>query len=635
MIRYLPAAISAAVAFLGAVQARAETEGDDRALTSCEDFISHEDLGADLAQYAEDYPEIARVFSIGSSVEGRQIWALKVSADPDVESAEPEIRIVGATHGNECISASVVLEFIDWVLTGYGNDDFASDLADGTEIVFVPLLNPDGYSSEPAGRYNSNGIDLNRNYGFGWIKGFQNGGAQPFTEPETAGMRSLSQENNFTLGLSYHTVIAIISGPWNYRPGNMEADEDVFQAMSDAYAADDPLAGTASAYYPVPGFDWGSTNGDQNDWALGTLGTLDWTVEMRSDTEMEWEFHLSGFKHFLAYAFVGIDGVVTDADTGEPVFARIETDPEGVPVFTDKDVGDYHRILLPGGTYNVTAYAQGYEPLTAEDVTVPDGGAATVDFALEPCDLDAGADLATSAFAITEMRTNQVINPNIEYLNQTWAFWALGPPDGRFYSMSANGSITLDMGETTWIGDIEGADFDVISGTGSDDPVTVSIGYDQDGPFEEVASGTGDLEADISGSGFPAARYVRLESGGTEGFYTETPGYDLDAVVNRAPQPGPDVDVDADTDSDADSDSDSDTDSDTDTDVDADTDTDTDIDTDSDMDTDSETSQDGGPDEFDPSVFSARSGCECAAGGADINAQYLSITYLLLELLLA
>jgi hypothetical protein len=595
-------------------QTRADAEEDNRAISSCSSFLSHEEINERLGQWAEDFSEIARVFSVGASVEQRQILALRISADPDVESEEPEIRIVGATHGNECISASLVLELIDWVLTGYGDDAFASDLVDGTEMVFIPLVNPDGYSSEPAGRYNSHGVDLNRNFGFGWIQGYQNGGSRPFTEPETIGMRELGQENNFALGLSYHTVIAIISGPWNYRPGNMEVDGDVFQAMSDAYAAGNP------GYSPVPGFDWGSTNGDQNDWALGSLGTLDWTIEMRSDTDMEWDIHLAGFKNFLAYAFVGIDGVVTDADTGAPVFARIETDPEGVPVFTDKSAGDYHRVLMPGGTYDLTAFAQGYEPLTIEDVTVPDGGVTTVDFALEPLFQDAGMDggadagvyFESAAFAVAEMRMPQVINPNTAYNNQTWAFYTLGPPDGKYYSMSVNGSITLDMGEATWIGDVEGVDFDVISGTGSDDPVTVSVCYDQDGPFREVAAGSGDLEVDISQSGYAAVRYVRLESGGAEGFYTETPGYDLDAVVNRVPVPNPDVDVDTDTDSDvdmdadndndidsdtdSDSDSDTDTDTDTETDADAGTDIDTDTDTDTDMDTDSDIDTDTGGD---------------------------------------
>ena len=53
------------------------------------------------------------------------------------------------------------------------------------------------------------------------------------------------------------------------------------------------------------------------------------------------------------------------------------------PVFTDPEVGDYHRMLLPG-TYTLTVSAQGHEDRTIPDLVVADGPATRLDVSLDP-----------------------------------------------------------------------------------------------------------------------------------------------------------------------------------------------------------------------------------------------------------
>ena len=96
---------------------------------------------------------------------------------------------------------------------------------------------------------------------------------------------------------------------------------------------------------------------------------------------MERSIHSSGLESFLAFVFTGIKGTITDAQSGDPIGARIQIEPEGAPVFTDPQVGDYHRIALPG-VYTITAFAPGYTPKTVRDIAVPSYGHATVDIAL-------------------------------------------------------------------------------------------------------------------------------------------------------------------------------------------------------------------------------------------------------------
>jgi hypothetical protein len=494
-----------------------------RSLTSCSGFISNDEIGKLFAAYEAQLPELARAFSIGTSVDGREIWALVLSANPAEESAEPEIRIVGGIHGNECMSVELVVELAEHVIGSYGDDSFFSEIVDRTQITFVPVVNPDGYSTDTASRENANGIDLNRNFGFAWI----GHGPSPFSEPEVKALRDLSLDMSFVLGISYHTVADYVNSPWNYTPHH-PPDEELFSEMGNAYAGD-------SGYQVVFGWDWYGIFGDLNDWSYGIGGTFDWTIEMRSDLDMEWSIHQAGIVRFLSFALRGVSGMVTDLETGEPIYSRIDVEPEGAPVFTDPDVGDYHRILLPE-TYSLTATAPGYESKTVQAVDVPNDDLIVVDFALEPKPTKSN-DYAFQVAEMTLPREIDIEFESVEYLNDTLVWDALGPPDRWVYSLSPGGSITLDMGADSWIGDVDGPDLVVVSGTLSDDPVRVLVAQNLDGPFRLAASGSGDVEVDIGLTEFQTIRYVRVVDDGNGPFNDELAGYDLDAVVNitRAP----------------------------------------------------------------------------------------------------
>jgi len=554
------AALLLAFAALGwAGPARAKTT-ETRALGNCASFTTHAEIGALLAQYADDHPDIARFSSIGTSVLGREIWAIELSDEPEIQDAEPAIRIVGAIHGNECLTVEIVLGIVEWLIEGQGTDPLATALIDGAHLLLVPLVNPDGYSSPGASRENANGVDLNRNLGFGWI----DEGPRPFSEPETSALRDASQARDFSLGLSYHTVAEYVNGPWNYTPHH-PLDEDLVQAIGESYAG-------SSSYDVVFGWDWYNINGDVNDWSLGTRGTFDWTIELTSDTVLNFGVHGPGAAEFMNWIFTGIRGLVTDAESGEPLLARITVEPAGEPVFTDPGLGHYHRVLLPG-FYDVTAWASGRLPATTTGVEVVAGALTTVDFELEK-----GGEYA--AIQVNLMTIPEEI-PTwayqwIDYQNETRVHDVLGPPDDLFYSMSPGGTVTMDLGPAT-------------PATDGGDPAAVLVAQVQDGPFTQAASGPGDIEVDLAATGLAWARYVRVRDTGSGQFNAATPGYDLDAVVNLSPPPEPDGGTDADTD----------------------TDTDTDADTDNDTDGDSDSDTDGGPHTLTP----GNPGCGCVTLG--------------------
>jgi hypothetical protein len=199
-------------------------------------------------------------------------------------------------------------------------------------------------------------------------------------------LRSLEQAHRFAVGLTYHTRADFVNGPWNHTP-NHPPDAALIEVVGWAYAG-------TSGYEAVFGWDWYSIAGDVNDWSLGTAGTLDWTIELRSDTWSEWDVHEAGLRALLDYVHRGARGVVIDAATGAPVAARVEVVPDGAPIFTDPRSGFFHRVLL-AGPHRLRVVAQGYEAREVV-VSVPEGGRAELGVALGRA--DSGA--AEHAFAV-------------------------------------------------------------------------------------------------------------------------------------------------------------------------------------------------------------------------------------------
>jgi len=94
---------------------------------------------------------------------------------------------------------------------------------------------------------------------------------------------------------------------------------------------------------------------------------------------------------------IGVRGIVTDRASGEPVWAEVRVEGNSHPVFTDPNVGDYHRMLLPG-VYNLTFNAPGYAQKLVENVVVANGPATRLDVELSSVDLDDNGDVDLADF---------------------------------------------------------------------------------------------------------------------------------------------------------------------------------------------------------------------------------------------
>ncbi|HOZ47819.1 MAG TPA: M14 family zinc carboxypeptidase [Candidatus Hydrogenedentes bacterium] len=357
-----------------------------------------------LNAYATAHPTICRLYSLGKSVQNRDLWALRITDHPDAEEDEPEFKYVSTIHGDEPLGTELCLYLIDRLLGDYTSDARIADLVDSTVIEIVPLMNPDG--REAGTRYNAHTRDLNRSFPVypGEFSGTWYDGAplrDAGREPEVACIMQWTAANSFTLSANLHTGSLVVNYPYDDDdiPSYYDApspDDELFENISERYSIHNtPIWNNPSFTHGITnGTMWYSISGGMQDWNYRYVSCNEVTLEL-SNTKWPSQSTLPGFwsdneESMLSYieaVHIGVRGVVTDGETGLPIWAEVAVAGNSHVVYTDPNVGDYHRMLLPG-TYDVTVSADGYVSQTVTDILVADGPATRVDLALLDPDLD-------------------------------------------------------------------------------------------------------------------------------------------------------------------------------------------------------------------------------------------------------
>jgi hypothetical protein len=357
-----------------------------------------EAVAAKLKEYGEQYPTMTRLVQLGTTHEGRGIFALAIAegiADPD---PRPAVLLNGAHHGGELLSIDVVLDAIAVLLSR--SEARVERLLQGLVIWCVPEVNPDGVDailddSKRSDRKNArdnnedgrvdeaDGVDLNRNYPFRWgALGEKGSSSRPKSvyyrgpaagsEPETQAMMGLARRERFCASISYHTGTVAILAPYTIpEVKNPEPNE--------AWQVGEWLAGKMPRHpqdrefvlkkslYPVDGTD--------QDWLRHELGTLALIVESArggikgSDERAAiirvvrdtW-LHL--FERFLDGP--SLSGWVKN-DAGEPVQAEVRLLEQTLredEVWKSRPRDGHFARFLPGpGSYTVSARLDGFAPV--------------------------------------------------------------------------------------------------------------------------------------------------------------------------------------------------------------------------------------------------------------------------------
>ena len=342
-----------------------------------------------MQQFASGYPEICKLITIVTLNSGRKILALRISDNVNVEENEPEFLYTSSIHGDETTGYILMLHLADSLLRGYGTINRITNIVNNFDIVICPLANPDGTyfggnsTVNGATRFNANFVDLNRNYPDpepldSSIPNYNHLHPDGNTwQSETVAFMNFADQNSFTMGANFHGGFEIVNYPWDTW-AKLSPDDAWWRYVCREYA--DTVHKYASWNYMneldngiTNGYAWYRVTGGRQDYMNYFQYCREATIEI-SDTKLlpasllidHWKYNYPSLLNFIEQAGYGLRGVVSDAQTGAPLKAKIYIagfDKDSSQVYTDPQVGDYHR-LLKGGSYNVTYSASGYLPQT-------------------------------------------------------------------------------------------------------------------------------------------------------------------------------------------------------------------------------------------------------------------------------
>ena len=377
-----------------------------------------------LAHYATAYPTIARLVNIGMSGQGdHELWALKISDNPDIEEDEPEVLYTGTMHGDELVCYGTTVHLIDQILAGYGTDAQITRLVNETVLWINPLSNPDGtfdggdqtVSGASRGLPSSSYTDPNRSFPDPSVP---EDPTSPGWPTEVQLMMDLAAAEHFTLAANCHAGAEVYNYPWDVWI-TRHVDDAWWIAAGTDYASS-AQAASPNGYFtmcpgscPFPGvtngYDWYTTSGNRQDFMNWYHGCREVTLELADaksldagELDAHFDYNRQSLLDHFDLALTGIRGVVTDTVTDQPIAAEVRVighDIEAMRswVSTDPDVGDYHRLIDPG-TYDLEFSAPGYESATVNGIVVAADTDATIqDAALVPLPRYAVTGIVTDA----------------------------------------------------------------------------------------------------------------------------------------------------------------------------------------------------------------------------------------------
>ncbi len=108
-------------------------------------YYRYDDLSALLHAFAEEYPQLVRIASIGKSYEGRDIWLLTVTnfATGDAEE-KPALWVDGNIHASEVSPSTACLYLLHRLTSEYGQHEQITRCLDTRAFYICPRVNPDG-----------------------------------------------------------------------------------------------------------------------------------------------------------------------------------------------------------------------------------------------------------------------------------------------------------------------------------------------------------------------------------------------------------------------------------------------------------------------------------------------------------
>jgi hypothetical protein len=270
-------------------------------------YHTEAEMVADVTAVLAAHPTIARKAAIGTSYQGRTIWAVEISDNVAVDEVEPEVLFDGLTHSDEHMGLEMTLRIMHWLVDGYGHDARITNIVDHREVWIIPAVNPDGgeydiaggrfhfwrKNRQPNARTTAVGTDLNRNFGYRWGGGGRTSanpaaityrGPSAFSAPETRAVRDflasrvVNGRQQIRAAISFHEYARLVMWPYGYTyvdvPPDMTVDDHrALVAIGRHMAA-------TNGYRPEQASDLYITSGTTRDYEYGVYRIFAYTIEL-------------------------------------------------------------------------------------------------------------------------------------------------------------------------------------------------------------------------------------------------------------------------------------------------------------------------------------------------------------------
>jgi carboxypeptidase T len=267
---------------------------------------------AEAVQFMTDlqtrFPNLLKLEEIGTSLEGRKIYNMRISTNLESSNQKPAMVMMGTHHAREHLSTEMPLLLAKYLVENFASDARVRTLLETREIHIIPMVNPDGVEYDiSTGSYKSwrknrrrnpdgtMGVDLNRNYSYMWGTGGSSSsggsdtfkGPNPFSEPETQTIKNFVESHeNINVLLSVHTFSELILYPWGHSHNSIANQRDflVHKTMAEKMA-------TWNRYTPQQSSDLYIASGDTTDWSYGQHGIVSFTFELDPRSIMQGGFY--------------------------------------------------------------------------------------------------------------------------------------------------------------------------------------------------------------------------------------------------------------------------------------------------------------------------------------------------------
>ncbi|HSL93495.1 MAG TPA: M14 family metallopeptidase, partial [Bacillota bacterium] len=108
-------------------------------------YYRYDEIVALLNSYHAEFPQLTKLYSIGKTYEGREIWLLEITNAATGQGEEkPGYYIDANFHAGEVTGSAVVLYTINHLLANYGSDPMITDVVNSKVIYFIPRVSADG-----------------------------------------------------------------------------------------------------------------------------------------------------------------------------------------------------------------------------------------------------------------------------------------------------------------------------------------------------------------------------------------------------------------------------------------------------------------------------------------------------------